>query len=273
MNKERVELDTLQKAGLTESQAKSYLTLIENGALTPTKLAEITGETRTNSYSIVERLEKLGLIEKTKTRKATYSALHPSNLEVLVEKRRKLIQRNEQIVKQGVGSLIDIFYAHNEIPGSRTLVGIDGIKEIYMNALVVKKDVYLLRSPADIALGKEFWHEYRNQLPKLGIHTYALTQDTDIARINMKSGRDKEINFHRTLMPADAYTTPVAIQVFGNKLAFIAFGETQMSTIIDSQPIAEAMRQILQTMTKYYAENYPQDPDLKQTLFDKDDVY
>ena len=44
----------LRKAGLTESQAKGYLALIEHGQLTPVELAEKTGE----------KMEKVG--EKVK---------------------------------------------------------------------------------------------------------------------------------------------------------------------------------------------------------------
>ena len=46
------ETTILRKAGLTESQAKGYLALIEHGALSPAELAEKTGENRTNGYMI-----------------------------------------------------------------------------------------------------------------------------------------------------------------------------------------------------------------------------
>ena len=53
-----VKFDTniLQKAGLTESQAKGYLALIKNGALSPVELAKKTDESRTNGYMICEKL-------------------------------------------------------------------------------------------------------------------------------------------------------------------------------------------------------------------------
>ena len=256
-------LGIVKKAGLNEAQAKVYLALIQNGALSPSKLAEITDEKRENCYNIVKRLEELKLIEKTNDKKATYRALNPSNLETLAEKRRRTVQRNEQILKQGMDSLLGIFYANNELPGSRTLQGMDGVKEAYYDALRTKKDVYLIRTVADSTLGvdednKSFLHNYREQLPVLGIHTYGLTPDTPHARGLAKKGRDREINFHRTFMPADAYTAPVAVHIYGDKVAFIAFGETQMTTIITSPVIAEAMRQIHGMLVGFYRENYPQ---------------
>ena len=56
--------DLLTEIGLNKTQAKLYLTLIESGALLPSELADKTEEKRTNSYMVLEQLERLGLVEK-----------------------------------------------------------------------------------------------------------------------------------------------------------------------------------------------------------------
>ncbi|MCL2869716.1 hypothetical protein FWF48_02810, partial [Candidatus Saccharibacteria bacterium] len=66
-----------------------------------------------------------------------------------------------------------------------------------------------------------------------------------------QEGVDKELLLHRTLIPQDEYTASVEIDVYGDKVALIAFGDTQMATIINSPLIAEAMRQVLQLLGKY----------------------
>lgn len=239
-------IDIVKKAGLTDSQARGYLALIEHGTLTPAQLADRTGETRTNAYMICEKLETLGLASKKDVKKATYTPNHPSALETLAEKRRKALVRNEQDVKNNLSSLIDLFYTTNELPGARTLQGIDGIKEVYKDTLREKKDIYLLRTVADTPdLGIEYLDTYREQRAASGIHTYALTPRTEIGFHYQQSGEDKKMLFHRTFLPDNAYTAPVEIDVYGSKVALIAFGDTQMATVIDSPPIAEAMRQIL----------------------------
>lgn len=237
----------LRKAGLTESQAKGYLALIEHGSLSPAELADKTGENRTNGYMICEKLEKLGLATKKDGKKAVYAPSHPSALETLAEQRRKVLVRNEQTVKQGLSPLIDMFYSATEMPGARTLQGIDGIKEVYADTLETPdKSIYLLRTTADTPdLGLEYLNTYRQARADAGVTTYALTPDTDIARQHAMSGEDKAMRFHRTFLPEDSYTAPVEIDVYGSKIAFISFGETQMATIIDSPAISEAMRQIM----------------------------
>lgn len=253
----------VKKAGLTDSQSAVYLALLRNGELTPAEIAQKTNEKRENCYNIAKRLEELGLIERTKARKITYRALNPSNLEILAENRRKAIQKNEQFVKQNMSDLLNIFYANNEMPGSRTLQGVEGIKEAYKDALRVKKDVYIIRTQADKQIddddeAKSFLHKYRNELPKLGIHTYAITPDTPKARKHIASGINQKINYHPTLMPKDAYTAPVAIHIYGSKVALIQFGETPMTTIIESPLIADSMRQIHQLLATFFNSTYPQ---------------
>lgn len=246
-----MEIDILKKAGLTESQAKGYLALVENGDLTPNELAKITGETRTNAYAIVDKLVAFGLATKKDSSKAIYTANHPSSVETLVEHRRKAIIKNEQAVKNGLSPLIDLFYANHELPGSRTIQGIDSIKEVYSDVLRTKKDIYLLRTIADVPdLDLTYLQNYKEKRASLNIHTYALTPHTEIGHQNAANGDDEKMLFIRTFYPNQSYTAPVEIDVYGDKVAFIAFGETQMTTIITSPPIAEAMRQILKLYTE-----------------------
>lgn len=257
------ETDILKRAGLNEAQASVYGCLLKNGAMTPTELASYTKQSRENCYMITKKLAELGLIEQIGDKKAKYRILNPSNLEVLVEKRRRIMAKNEKFVKENISSLLDIFYANNEMPGARTLEGIEGVKEVFRDNLRTKKDIYFIRTTADKVLSGEendnFLHNYRDQLPLLGIHTYALTPVNKEAIKKARTGRDEAINFHRIWMPQEDYTAPVEIQAYGDKVALIAFGETQMATIITSPIIAEAMRQILKIMMKFYKENFKQE--------------
>ncbi|MBR3332636.1 hypothetical protein IKG28_03355 [Candidatus Saccharibacteria bacterium] len=255
--------DILKKAGLSDPQAEVYNCLLINGAMTPAELGKNTNQSRENCYAIIKKLVDLGLAEQTKDKKTTYRVLNPSNLEILVEKRRKAIAKNEKIVKDNLSSLLDIFYANNELPGARTLEGLDGIKEVYLDNLRAKKDVYFLRTRADRVLGHDdiesFMRQYRNQRPLLGIHAYGLTPVDKYAVKNATTGRDDAIMLHRTWMPDADYTAPVEIQAYGDKVALISFSkDTQMATIITSPVIAEAVRQILKIMMNLYQKTFPQ---------------
>jgi hypothetical protein len=114
------------------------------------------------------------------------------------------------------------------------------------------QDIYLLRSIHDTpAMGIDFFDTYKAKRAAKGIQTHALMpESSEVAR---NSGTDEALLINRTVLPSGYYTGAVEIDVYGGKVALISFGETQMATIIDSPPIAEAMRQIMQLLVRQFA--------------------
>lgn len=262
-----MDITILLKAGLTESQAKGYMALIEHGELAPARLAEITGESRTNAYAIADKLVTLGLVTKNDGVKAIYKANHPSAVESLAERRRKVVTRNEQEVKQGISPLIDMFYRLREEPGSRTLQGAGGIKEVFKDILQTNQDVYYLRAPEEFpTMPIDFFDEYKKRRLKQGIHTYVLSPMSQSARKGVIDKLDEATSVHRTFIPDGVYTQPVEIEAYGDKIAFIAYGETQMATIITSPPIAAALKEVFRMLMTTYQ---PYSDEVKQNLLAK----
>ena len=96
------EIDILKKAGLSDAQSLVYECLLKNGKLSPTEISEKTGQSRENCYAITKRLVELGLIKQVDEKKLKYQILNPSALEALVEKRRKIMVKNENFVKDNI---------------------------------------------------------------------------------------------------------------------------------------------------------------------------
>ncbi|HSX27682.1 MAG TPA: helix-turn-helix domain-containing protein [Patescibacteria group bacterium] len=237
--------ELLQAIGLTKSQALTYLKLIEKGELSPPEVAELTGESRSNSYMILQRLEQLGLVEKLeKSKKLVYQPQNPLALEQLAEQKKQDSMRIENQIKHSMPHMLSYFYSFTEKPGIRLLQGVDGLKEIYTDTLRTKQDIYFLRTPAEvITLGADYFERYKKRRAALGIKTHAFTQESPSAR---RYAVDDKINkMVRTWLKPEAYDAPVEINVYGDKVAFLAYGEDVMGVIIQNPPIAEAMRQLL----------------------------
>ena len=233
----------MRKAGLTESQASGYLALIEHGALTPTELADHTGESRTNAYMICEKLETLGLASRTDAKKSTYKPSHPSALETLAEKRRKIVQRDEKTVKDGLSDLISYYYEDAEMPGVRYLEGRDGQAKVYDDIIAQKRPMYLIRTPNEKKFfGKEILKDFIAKRLKNQINVVALTPFLEDS--NTDPDQDTTHLLDRQFMPADSYTAPVEIDIYGSHTSFISYGEDLTGVIIDNPHIADAMRQV-----------------------------
>ncbi len=252
-----MEIDIIRKAGLSEAQAKTYLALVQHGELTPAQIAEYTGETRTNTYAVLEKLESTKLVKCGDGKKKVFMAAHPSMLETIAEKKRRAAVKNEEMLKASMSSLLDIFYAHSEQPEVKTFIGYEGVKDIYRDVLRTGETVYLLRTEKDEELN-DFIRSYRKEMSKKGVRTIALMPDTIEGRKNASDGTDERVLLDRIAMPRGTYTAPVTIMVYERKVALVAYGENEMSTIIISKSLAESMRQMILMMRELYRNNYPQ---------------
>ena len=236
----------LRKAGLTESQAKGYLALIEHGALSPADLAEKTGESRTNGYMICEKLEQLGLATKKEGKKALYSPAHPSALETLAEKRRKALARNEQDIKNNISSLIDYYYDKRDTPGVTTEVGRGAIESVYNAILTDKQPLEYLRSPHDSGyMSSDYYREYASKRAEAGIDTtlLAIATPRSVERWTPEYDEVRRIT-RRTWLTDKQYNAKVEWSVYGNKVSLLTFGEQPIALTIHSKDIADSLRQI-----------------------------
>jgi sugar-specific transcriptional regulator TrmB len=233
----------LQKVGLSKSQAETYLVLIEKGQLTPPQVADLTHESRTNTYMILQKLDNLGLVEKvTSSKKLAYQPLNPIALEKLAEDHRIETVNSEQQIKQNMPQMLSYFYSFTEKPGIRLLQGLDGLKEIYQDTLRTKEDIYFMRTPVEVKfLGEDFFEEYKKKRAALGITTHAYTVGPPTLR---RSYDDKLNKMVRTWIELDSYTAPVEINVYGSKVSYLVYGDEVMGVIIQSQQIADSMRQM-----------------------------
>lgn len=245
-----MDIDIIKKAGLTESQAKAYIALIEHTDVSASELAEYISETRTNTYAIVDKLLKYGLISKKEDVKygAKYNSNHPSALEALAESRRKALARNEKSVKDNIGQMIDYYYQHSERPGIRFYQGANQVLNIFDDILREHKDMQIIRSP-NASLTKatndpESRIDFIQKRVSLGIKCEAITPTP-----SKDPDKDKLQLYVRHFLPENLYDAPVEITIYGNKVALVSFGSEIMGTIIESPQIAEAFKQIFHVMT------------------------
>lgn len=235
---------TLLEAGLSESQAKAYVALIQQGQLSPPQLAEQIKESRTNSYMILERLEELGLVKKNeRQKKLVYEPENPVALERLIENRRNEILQTEKELKNSLPTLLNYFYTYQNKPGVKFFEGKDGIYKMYQDQLRVRKDVYFIRSEGDINLLGDRLYKIIEKRHELGITIHGIEEGTEKL---MKYSRENDERLGRDMnfFPLGAYTEPVNLYTYGDKTAIISFGKETIGILIESPQIAAAMRQL-----------------------------
>jgi len=80
-------IEKLMKLGLTQNEAKAYVTLIELGTASPLDIAALSEVPVSKIYYVLSELEKKGIIESQQGRPKLYRAVDPSRaLDMLVER-------------------------------------------------------------------------------------------------------------------------------------------------------------------------------------------
>jgi len=245
-----MDIKLLTDIGLNKTQAKAYIALVKQGSLTPPALAKLINETRTNAYTVLDKLTELGLAKKSeRDKKLVYKVENPVALEKLVTANRHEALEREKKIKNAMPTLLNYFYTYSEQPGVRFFQGKEGIEDIYKDQLHTGKTIRVIRSWKDRDFfGKGVYSIWRKRPARHGIPTIMLSPDVPDA--NNDPELDKKLLFSRTWMNKNDYTAPVEWDIYGDKVSIISFGEEAIGMIIESPQIAESMRQLFAIMDK-----------------------
>lgn len=239
--------DVLTQLGLNDKEAKIYLILLEEGHFAASPLAKRAQESRTNTYMILESLEKQGLVTANDSRAVRY---FKANDPVLL---KQLLVRKQLELKQAQGSLSHVFpklkssYTLNELkPGVVYLEGLDGLR-VMLDDMARSGDEALI-IPSDYSPQvPEAWkvlQEGVNKRAKLGVRSRiifpkALRKDLEFDRLLKQ---EMEIRFW------GSREYPGELVVYGNKCVFTTYKPKVMNTILTDDVIAQTLRNLFEEL-------------------------
>ena len=244
-----MDLKLLTEIGLTPQQAKTYVYLSRHGTQAPPVVAAALGESRTNTYNVLEKLVEFGLVSRFRQNKRyVFRAEPPTVLEKLAQQKRDAALQQERELHALMPAMLSQYFIGNEQPGVRFFQGKSELKNIYMDQIETKKPIYIIRPSYNMDLYDfEYMSEIRHLARRAGIQRYAITPDRVKAPKNYKES-DSYMLLDRTWLPAKEYTAAVEWNAYGDKLAVMSFGDEAIGMIIDSPQIAEAFRQLYKIM-------------------------
>jgi len=235
--------ETLKKIGLTASQAKTYLLLIENGRLTPPQLAKLRKDNRTAAYMSLAKLEELELAKIVSGKNPkVYEPVSPSALSKVIDRKRQELDQTEIIYKNSLSTLLSEYFAKQKKPSVRFYSGVEGLQEIYKDHLKIGGDTLVIRTIADEQFG-QILYDYMEKRAEKGISTQILGPAFK-DRVEWATKNNKRLKRVNYWVPTEYYTAPVEISIYSNRVSFISFGEEAVGIIIESQQIAESMTQL-----------------------------
>lgn len=252
--------------GLSQNQARTYRALIMRKSLRPSQLSKLTGESRTNSYALLDRLVELGLATKSdENKKFVYYPVSPSALKALLSK--QLTDTEEKLAKldRAMPQMLSDYHAGGDQPKVTFYRGKKELETMYTAQMEESgRELYFVRSKADVPyFSLETMKNLRHLAPKYGKRRFGITPivyyTPSYPQTDAQAGGLK-----RAWLRSDEYTAKVEWAVSGNTVQAICMDGEGYGVSITHPEIADSFKQLLELMFTYIRKSpgYEAMPDL-----------
>lgn len=240
----------LHSLGLADSEIKTYLAALENGASSVIDLAKLTGVSRQAVYEAINGLTKRGLMTSVVYgKKRMYSAEHPAHL--IEYAKRRQTDMHEQ-VQELVRLLPELeLQAGGEKPVVKVFEGKEGIRAIIEE---MKKSrpakteeiadldaMYKILTPEDLL-------PMRIEMKKRGTFVHGLYAGKP---------SDKVVSSERFALPPEYQGFQSNITIYDDKVSLVTFGGQMHSVIIESKELAKTLSILFSLAYKTAKREFP----------------
>jgi len=241
----------IQEFGLTEIEAKIYLSLLDKKESTVLELARNTGIKRATVHFNVENLIAKGLISQTRiNNKRILMSEKPEHLSMLLEQRKSAINKLEgdlggiisQLKARGHGRTDDISMQ------VRYFEGRDAVKAIYadtLNAKEIRSYVNLTEIYRVFPENIEGFSDALKQHSDLQI--WEIVEHSEVALKFAKSFSESG-NYYYRLTPTSITMTASDVLIYDGKVAVINLSDKIAGMVLENQEYYEISKQIFNFM-------------------------
>ncbi|MEM6997566.1 MAG: helix-turn-helix domain-containing protein [Patescibacteria group bacterium] len=241
-----MDINTLCKIGLNKAQALAYKALVQRKGAKPSTVAKLIGETRSNTYAILDRLVDMGLAYREDVnKKYTYYPESPQVLESILIEQISSQQADLELLKKKMPKMLGAFHSDKGSPSVKISSGIDAISVSYKDQ-VATEDRYIrfIRSIHDIGyMGFERMKSIRylareNKKRRLGITPHLAADKL------LDERSDSRTSLRRRWLDENSYTAPVEWVVSGDNIWAVIFKDEGYVVELENEHLAESLRQI-----------------------------
>lgn len=233
----------LLRIGLTEGEAKVYLSLLELGSSTVGPIVKKTGVAYSNVYDILNRLIEKGLasfIIKSKTK--YFQAVGPGNLYDYLEKKEQDIVNQKNSLKKILPELIKL-QGQLPTPEAEIFSGIKGLKSAYEKffGTIHRNDIYYFFYIYKESYGEKadrfYWSMFKAFVEHTPIKTLGIANEE--YRNSWFVRNMKKFNMTMRYVP---YPTAGNVDIYQDKILIVSWEPEPIAFLIKAQSVADDFR-------------------------------
>lgn len=240
--------------GLSDAESAVYLAALELGSRPASVIAHKAGLKRGQTYNVLANLIQMGIVQEfVRSSVRHFTSSPPHALVGIVDKKEEELRRNKQKLQGVIPDLERVCSNLLVKPKVRFYQGIEGMLEVFEDTIRVPNlALYgLIDLEYSIRLGSEETKEW--------VQSYMHRRDQNNNWYLGIICRDENPGTEFKLVPAVKrrlkYATglrvPAEIIVYGSKVAIFSSHDERVAIIIESEPIAETLRNIHQTVWNF----------------------
>ncbi len=241
----------LEKIGLTNSEIKVYLALIDTGASTVGPITSKSKVASSKTYELLDKLIEKGLVTTYKEDNIKYfKAVNPNRLKDYLDDKEQELETNKKELMSIMPELEAKFKEHIKETEVELFKGYKGVESIFKDMIksLNKGDEFLVigggDTPSANPTTKLFFEKIHRERSQKGI----------IQRIIFSEARRKALKkmamFPYTLPRYLQYGTPSTINIYKDITILIVMSPTPAGIRIKDKQITESYRKYFEEMWK-----------------------
>ena len=226
----------LQQFGFSENEISVYLASLELGLSSAQDIAKKAGIKRTTAYSVLDYLVQRGIMSKTEDKGRT---------RFLVESPEKLLSMITNLQMEFSKLMPELQAIYNAKPTKPKIVFYEGdlaIQNVYDDTLKESPEEILEWNTNKFFERTTVDQNYIEKRVKANIKARRMAAVGSLWHKKHKA-KDKEELSETLILPKDKFNLDIEVNIYNNKIAFLNYAEN-MSVIIESKAIADAMKQV-----------------------------
>lgn len=236
----------LKEIGLDEKETSTYLALLQIGQNPASTIAKKTGQHRSGSYTILEKLMNKGLVQKIVHENTTYFQAVEARvlLSRLKEKQEELEAKIEQF--HGIVHQFEKVKKIQEIsPKVIFYQGKNSIQNIMEDTLTANEPIRVYACLDELtALMPEYFASYYKRRTAKGLAIRAIFPATEKAFLRKK--RDK-LELRESRLIPEKFNFHLDLLIYDHKVAMTSLKE-KFGILIESREMAESQKRIFDTI-------------------------
>lgn len=221
--------EQIKKAGLTDNESLVYQALLEMGPKNAGVIARRTGLHRRVIYDVTDRLIKKGLIGYIiENNKRLFQASNPKRF-------LEIIEEEKSSINSIMPNMLQLFnQKKDERDDTLFFKGKSGLKSIFEDQLEDKKEILILgANNLAYEILDVYFHWFDKKRQENKIKTKIIFNEKPTKKINLA-----EIKY----LP-EKYSSPLAINIYGDKVAIIHWNkERPFAILIKQKEIAKGYK-------------------------------